>query len=694
MKINPDHIKEAEQIFIKGMTFDDERISFINKLNTIDLLAVPGSGKTTALLAKLYALSKNLPFDDGSGILVLSHTNAAVNEIENKLKKHCPKLFEYPNFIGTVQGFVNKFLANPANCLKNASYIAKNDNDIYLNEVKKFYYALEWSVNGATVKNLKNVLYGKANTNSGKVSTAEKNKIAINFISQLKFDFENRKLVYGDKNTTLYKYVGRANHHYLELETWKNQLLSNGILNYSDSYYLAKWFINNYPSIKEQLQLRFKFVFIDEMQDLEISQIELIDSIFDKGNSMTVVQRIGDINQAIYNSGKKVKIECDWKTQNEQYLTGSNRLTKQIAELVNYFTLDSKEGKFVVTGNKKLAEADILPQLILFNDSSKLLLKSKFEQLIFDYKLADTEEAKYGFKIVGWTGERENKGDGKLCLNTIFGFTKESKKAREDYNTLSKYLQLFDSEKRTLEAVRKAILNAFINILRLEGKKIEKTIREKKYEKYYTKNDLIEFIKEYNNQNEYLKAYESFKSKLFKWCFDLVTLKNYRTIYTEIVAFINDELKVWFDLSLSRSEIVEFIGIKFEQMENIASKVLSDGESNKSPNIEIETVHSVKGQTHCATMYVETSYYTYETQKPKILDSLTKQNHGFVIGQKKNKSEVDARGKEALKMMYVGFSRPTHLLCFAVLKENVINELEAFKNAGWVINDITAISNM
>ena len=34
-------------------------------------------------------------------------------------------------------------------------------------------------------------------------------------------------------------------------------------------------------------------------------------------------------------------------------------------------------------------------------------------------------------------------------------------------------------------------------------------------------------------------------------------------------------------------------------------------------------------------------------------------------------------------MMYVGFSRPTHLLCFAVLKENVITDKEKFENAGW-----------
>jgi superfamily I DNA/RNA helicase len=143
--VNDAHIKEAESLFIGGNTFDiEERIPFIKELDICDLLAVPGSGKTTALLAKLYCLSKHLPFNDGSGVLILSHTNAAVEEIEKNLKPYSPILFEYPNFVGTVQSFVNKFLANPACQVKYGSYIRQNDNDLYLREVKDFYYSLEW----------------------------------------------------------------------------------------------------------------------------------------------------------------------------------------------------------------------------------------------------------------------------------------------------------------------------------------------------------------------------------------------------------------------------------------------------------------------------------------------------------------------------------------------------------------------
>ena len=110
INISDEEIQYAERLLLPtDKTFDDERKAFIRNFNTIDLQAVPGSGKTTALLAKLVILERKLPFSDCSGILVLSHTNTAIDEIKEKIQKHCPKLFSYPNFIGTIQSFVNEF---------------------------------------------------------------------------------------------------------------------------------------------------------------------------------------------------------------------------------------------------------------------------------------------------------------------------------------------------------------------------------------------------------------------------------------------------------------------------------------------------------------------------------------------------------------------------------------------------------
>lgn len=49
-----------------------------------------------------------------------------------------------------------------------------------------------------------------------------------------------------------------------------------------------------------------------------------------------------------------------------------------------------------------------------------------------------------------------------------------------------------------------------------------------------------------------------------------------------------------------------------------------------------------------------------------------------------------SRGKQAMKMLYVGMSRPTDLLCYATLKQNwTIEALDKMKACGWDIFDIT-----
>nr|WP_176453908.1 UvrD-helicase domain-containing protein [Aliivibrio wodanis]VVV06793.1 hypothetical protein AW0309160_04287 [Aliivibrio wodanis] len=72
-----------------------------------------GSRKTTSLVAKLDILASKMPFPDKSGILILTHTNVAVDEVKNKLGHNASKVLSYPNHIGTFQSFVNKYLAIP-----------------------------------------------------------------------------------------------------------------------------------------------------------------------------------------------------------------------------------------------------------------------------------------------------------------------------------------------------------------------------------------------------------------------------------------------------------------------------------------------------------------------------------------------------------------------------------------------------
>lgn len=102
---------------IENLIFDDKnRVGVLESTKSIDVQACPGSGKTTLIAAKLMLLAKRWPFES-RGICVLSHTNVAKDEIIRRLRRskiiEAQNLLTYPHYIGTIQEFVNRFLALP-----------------------------------------------------------------------------------------------------------------------------------------------------------------------------------------------------------------------------------------------------------------------------------------------------------------------------------------------------------------------------------------------------------------------------------------------------------------------------------------------------------------------------------------------------------------------------------------------------
>ena len=112
IEITDAQIEEFESRF-EGLLFDNETKEFIKCLESKDIQACPGAGKTTSLVAKLDIIASQMPFKDNSGILVLTHTNVAVDEIKAKLGANAKILLSYPNHVGTFQSFINKYLAIP-----------------------------------------------------------------------------------------------------------------------------------------------------------------------------------------------------------------------------------------------------------------------------------------------------------------------------------------------------------------------------------------------------------------------------------------------------------------------------------------------------------------------------------------------------------------------------------------------------
>ena len=243
------------------------------------------------------------------------------------------------------------------------------------------------------------------------------------------------------------------------------------------------------------------------------------------------------------------------------------------------------------------------------------------------------------------------------------------------------------------------IIEALSTILRIAGCVIKNIRNDIETQRYYTNQTLWRYIFEESRKTDGKLSEQDmldFKSKLYTWSLSIATNDHIESVYNDIKSFITEKFSTWFDFAIG-AEVSVFLGTNYENIDLTDIDVTPHTSSNIP--IEICSVHSVKGQTHCATMYIETFYKGYETNKLLVQsrpatkkkraeyfnNPLLMKNHNF----KKNK---DLQAKETIKMMYVGFSRPTHLLCFAIHKNNVTeNYFDFFKheNCGWIIEDLT-----
>ncbi|WP_214796965.1 UvrD-helicase domain-containing protein [Exiguobacterium sp. s5] len=114
MIFNLEDFQKVEKLLLNGNNFNDLQKEFINLFETKTIIAGPGTGKTTALVAKITLLIQKL-HETGSreGVCIITHTNVAVEEINNALTRIGINGVHHPHFIGTVHEFFNKFCLTP-----------------------------------------------------------------------------------------------------------------------------------------------------------------------------------------------------------------------------------------------------------------------------------------------------------------------------------------------------------------------------------------------------------------------------------------------------------------------------------------------------------------------------------------------------------------------------------------------------
>lgn len=641
-EITDEEIRKAHDLLLSTNVeaFSQEKIDILKCEESRDVLACPGSGKTTTLLAKLLILANRQPFSDGRGICVLTHTNVAIDEIKSKLGNKVDTLFSYPNFFGTIQSFVDKFFAIPFFNSYDEKYKVKMiDDEAAIPIIKKAIHSKYYEV----LKNFFSLLSKKDNL------IGELNDTIINS----RYDVFEKKFYIKDLSGNYSKkVVNPRKERYRLLKTTRMAPFGEGILKFDDAYSFALAYIKHLPSLKEAISSRFRYLFIDEMQDTNGRQNELLEKVFD--SAKVIIQRFGDDCQAIYDN----EDQCDykWEPNNPLPINDSLRFGENIARILRTVCIN---GNGNLVGNQNVPS---LKPIMIVYDNPLTVLKKYTEILktktvdgktIAEIAVQKTNEDalhRIFIKAIGWVAK--DKGDTEITIPSYFPqYEKITKNIiRYDSDTLAGYL-LHTNSNQPLSYTN-SIINAFLKVLYIIDAKTNN-------KKYYSKKTLMDFIREKD-----IKEYEDFRLRLVKWSIDLV---NCEALFdAETFNDIKTCIRNVFLRLFEKSETLELTSFLDTQSCEVnrgdgndtqkAINVYRDGDVE----IEVGTVHSVKGETHVATLYMESYYYgKYESEH------FGRQLQGDAI-----RGKSSSRKNAALKIGYVGMSRASYLLCYAIKREN------------------------
>lgn len=621
MELITDFTPIEKLLLPNGCCFANDARNVINSWNSNDILACPGSGKTTVLIAKLKLIADKSPLKDGRGVCVLSHTNVAVSELKAKLGKSAERLLSYPNFVGTIQTFVDQYITFPfLRQFANTSIQVVSDED-YANHLyslicktdSKLKWFIDQQYNAFGVKRYDSVVKFMAN-----IYTDDEGGIHLSGVNR----------VLAGKSTNSAISYARAIQRLLSEE---------GLIRYNDTYRYTLLALKKYgSSLRTLLSRRFQYVFVDEYQDCSTLQRNVLDALF--SGTETIFQKIGDVDQAIYNSTNDNTPV--WQVEDSYMsIAHSNRYSQEIADVLSVLRTNQE----TIISSRGVQR--IKPTLFVYDSSSRLRVIPTFIQEIQSNGLAKPEGI---YKAVGMF---ENVSGLKI---SDYWPTFQKKVNQQSIVHFPDYISEISSAlaNGSLSLSERWIRKLLSKVLHYVGIKDEA-------EKEYGSISIKRYI-----SNSFPQIYQS-------------SILSLSQIHDFSYSAVEKKVKEVF-ASLLGDGWLEIIPDSFmqpvrePQVASEDSHILYD---ESSISIVFDTVYGVKGETHDATLYLET-----ETKKSsdirRILPLLERK-----ITQCKNELQEKSR-----RCIYVGFSRPKYLLCLAISEKTYVGHETAFSS--WKIVDL------
>ena len=254
------------------------------------VLAGPGSGKTKVIVERLRYMIENHHIPPSS-ILVITFTKAAAIEMQYRFLKITDS--SYPEVVfGTFHSVFYKIIRNSK---------SKNENKIEIATEKNKYEILRDGLSMLRGS-------GKIDDRTYEDALLELSDI-ISEISRIK----NLGITPQDSIESLS--VSKVFPDIFKF--YNNRLVEFGMIDFDDMILRCKKILEESESIRKTWQERFKFILIDEYQDINPVQYSVVRLLLGDSNNIFAV---GDDDQSIYGfRGSDPKIMLDFKKSFENY---------------------------------------------------------------------------------------------------------------------------------------------------------------------------------------------------------------------------------------------------------------------------------------------------------------------------------------------------------------------------------------
>lgn len=634
---------------------DEHRRDFLKSMDTLDVAACPGSGKTTLVVAKLAILARHWN-SRMQGICVLSHTNAAREEIEKRLggTEVGQRLLRFPHYIDTIHGFTARFLASPW--------------------LRSKGIALQGIDDDATHKARRRELTNKEHFGA---QAAFENKFKSLYSLRIRSADFDQPLGGED--------IGFAPH----TATYKSVVKSlsgaakAGYFCFDEVFVLGNALLDQESGLGGALRLRFPCVLIDEMQDTQPDQAGILQRVFPHDDPNVRVIRVGDPNQEIFEQ-KTAPLDPFPNPERLLEIASSFRFDQAIASIANPFAYVPITGGLVGLRAGRTPEG-VPNTIIVFPDDDATRVLAEFGKLVLKHLPAEVRKA--GVFAVGAVHRLENfkanqypKALEHYWPSYRSDTTKTSFKPRtfaEGAHIARRYAMREPTASSAVELLASCLAN--LASLAFPSQQVKSSARQ-------------QFLVE-----QKLKA-KPYAFSQYRECLQQIlfvptalTEQDWKVISPKLMllaAGLHDAEGAVADAQGRQYLAWETAPLATESGESGGSLVNTYRFQDGADGIDIRmsSIHSEKGKTHAATLILETF------RKAHLIQKLMP----WLEGKKASAKRPQEAAKKDMMLMYVGMTRPTHMLCLAIrqssMGEGTTGEKRraALKAAGWSILELAA----